>query len=175
MYFTSFPVIPYDSVGNGDFKMVTNLLKRVGVRAKVKANVSVFDTYDLKEGETPEMIADKLYDDPELHWVVLLMNDITDRYHQWPLNYNQFLAHINDKYDNIDATHHYEIAQTSGDTTLKINIGTDNTDHAGATAITNYEYEVAQEDQKRKIRLLDPEYIDAFVTEYQNLMDESGL
>ena len=175
MYFTSFPVIPYDSVGNGDFKFVTNLLKRVGVRAKVKANVSVFDTYDLKEGETPEMIADKLYDDPELHWVVLLMNDITDRYHQWPLNYNQFLAHINDKYDNIDATHHYEIAQTSGDTTLKINIGTDNTDHAGATAITNYEYEVAQEDQKRKIRLLDPEYIDAFVTEYQNLMDESVL
>ena len=44
MYFTSFPVIPYDSVGNGDFKFVTNLLKRVGVRAKVKANVSVFDT-----------------------------------------------------------------------------------------------------------------------------------
>ena len=175
MYFTSFPVIPYDSVGDGNFKMVTNLLKRVGVRAKVKANVSVFDTYDLKEGETPEMIADKLYDDPELHWVVLLMNDITDRYHQWPLNYNQFLAHINDKYDNIDATHHYEIAQTSGDTTIKINIGTDNTDHAGATAITNYEYEVAQEDQKRKIRLLDPEYIDAFVTEYQNLMDESVL
>ena len=175
MYFTSFPVIPYDSVGDGNFKMVTNLLKRVGVRAKVKANVSVFDTYDLKEGETPEMIADKLYDDPELHWVVLLMNDITDRYHQWPLNHNQFIAHINDKYDNIDATHHYEIAQTSGDTTIKINIGTDNTEHSGATAVTNYEYEVTHEDKKRKIRLLDPAYIDAFVTEYQELMDESVL
>ena len=175
MYFTSFPVIPYDSVGNGDFKFVTNLLKRVGVRAKVKANVSVFDTYDLKEGETPEIIADKLYGDPELHWVVLLMNDITDRYHQWPLNHNQFLAHINDKYDNIDATHHYEIEQTSGDTTLKINIGTDNTEHSGATAITNYEYEIAQDDKKRKIRLLDPEYVEAFVTEYQKLMDESVL
>ena len=175
MYFTSFPVIPYDSVGNGDFKMVTNLLKRVGVRAKVKANVSVFDTYDLKEGETPEMIADKLYDDPELHWVVLLMNDITDRYHQWPLNYNQFIAHINDKYDNIDSTHHYEIAQTSGDTTLKINIGTDNTEHSGATAITNYEYEVAEEDKKRQIRLLDPEYINVFVTEYQKLIGASVL
>ena len=175
MYFTSFPVIPYDSVGDGNFKMVTNLLKRVGVRAKVKANVSVFDTYDLKEGETPEMIADKLYDDPELHWVVLLMNDISDRYHQWPLNHNQFIAHINDKYSNIDAVHHYEIEQTSGDTTLKINIGTDNTEHSGATAITNYEYEVAEEDKKRKIRLLDPEYIEAFVVEYQKLMDESVL
>ena len=175
MYFERFPLIPYDSVGNGDFKYVTNLLKRIGVRAKVKTNISVFDTYDVKEGETPEMIADKLYDDPELHWVVLLMNDISDRYHQWPLNHNQFIAHINDKYSDIDAVHHYEIEQTSGDTTLKINIGTDNTEHSGATAITNYEYEVAQEDKKRKIRLLDPEYIDAFVTEYQKLIAESVL
>ena len=151
------------------------MLKRIGVRAKVKTNISVFDTYDVKEGETPEMIADKLYDDPELHWVVLLMNDISDRYHQWPLNHNQFIAHINDKYSDIDAVHHYEIEQTSGDTTLKINIGTDNTEHSGATAITNYEYEVAQEDKKRKIRLLDPEYIDAFIVEYQNLMNEDIL
>ena len=175
MYFERFPLIPYDSVGNGDFKYVTNLLKRIGVRAKVKTNISVFDTYDVKEGEPPEMIADKLYDDPELHWVVLLMNDISDRYHQWPLNHNQFIAHINDKYSDIDAVHHYEIEQTSGDTTLKINIGTDNTEHSGATAITNYEYEVAQEDKKRKIRLLDPEYIDAFIVEYQNLMNEDIL
>ena len=175
MYFEQFPLIPYDSVGNGNFQLVTNLLKRVGVRAKVKTNVLVFDTYDVKEGETPEMIADKLYDNSELHWVVLLMNDITDRYHQWPLNHNQFLAHINDKYSNVDATHHYEIEQTSGDTTIKIDIGTDNTEHSGATAVTNYEYEVSQEDKKRKIRLLDPTYIGVFIAEYQKLMGESVL
>ena len=175
MYFAKFPVIPYDSVGNGNYKYVTNLLRRVGLRTKVKSNVLLFDTYDIRSGQTPEEIADKLYDDPELHWVVLLMNDISDRYHQWPLNHNQFIAHINDKYSDIDAVHHYEIEQTSGDTTLKINIGTDNTEHSGATAITNYEYEVAQEDKKRKIRLLDPEYIDAFIVEYQNLMNEDIL
>ena len=173
MYFGHFPLIPYDSVGDGKFKLVTNLLKRVAVRSKVKTNVLVFDTYDVKSGETPEMIADKLYNDPELHWVVLLMNDITDRYHQWPLTENQFLAHINDKYDNVDATHHYEISQTSGDTTIKIDIGTDNSDHSGATAITNYEYEVARQDEMRKIRLLDPTYIEQFVDEYKILMKAS--
>ena len=173
MYFSHFPLIPYDSVGDGKFKLVTNLLKRVAVRSKVKTNVLVFDTYDVKSGETPELIADKLYNDPELHWVVLMMNDITDRYHQWPLNENQFLAHINDKYSNVDATHHYEISQTSGDTTIKIDIGTDNTDHSGATAITNYEYEVSQQDEMRKIRLLDPAYIGAFVDEYKILMKAS--
>ena len=173
MYFGHFPLIPYDSVGDGKFKLVTNLLKRVAVRSKVKTNVLVFDTYDVKSGETPEMIADKLYNDPELHWVVLLMNNITDRYHQWPLTENQFIAHINDKYDNVDATHHYEISQTSGDTTIKIDIGTDNSDHSGATAITNYEYEVARQDEMRKIRLLDPSYIEQFVDEFKTLMKAS--
>ena len=109
MYFANFPIIPYDSVVNGEFKLVTNLLKRVTIRAKVKVNTLLYDTYDVKEGETPEILADKLYNDPELHWIVLMVNDITDRYHQWPKNTNQFLAYINDKYSNIDATHHYEI------------------------------------------------------------------
>ena len=175
MYFANFPVIPYDSVGNYDFKLVTNLLRRVAVRSKVKTNTLLFDTYDVNGGETPEMVADKLYDDPQLHWVILLVNNITDRYHQWPMNNNQFIAHINDKYSNVDATHHYEISQVSGDTTIKINIGTDNTGHSGATAITNFEYEESMEDKKRSIRLLDPSYVEIFVTEYEKLMKESIL
>jgi len=175
MYFRNFPVIPYDSVGIGKFKLVTNLLKRVAVRSKIKINSSYFDTYDVKEGETPEIIADKLYDDPELHWIILLLNDITDRYHQWPKNNNQFLAYVNDKYSNVDATHHYEISQVSGDTTIKVDIGTDNTGHSGASVVTNAEYEESLEDKKRKIRLLDPEYVEDFVAEYKKLMGESIL
>jgi len=175
MYFENFPLIPYDSVGNGNFKLVTNLLKRVAVRSKVKINASYYDTYDVKEGETPEMIADKLYDDPELHWVILLLNDITDRYHQWPKNQNQFLAYVNDKYSNIDSTHHYEISQVSGDTTIKIDIGTDNTDYPAASIVTNFEHEEDLQDKKRKIRLLDPSYVEDFVAEFEKLMGESVL
>ena len=137
MFFENFPIIAYDSVGNGEYKAVTDLLRRVAIRSKVRSNVLVFDTYDVKQGETPEMLADKLYNDPELHWVILLINNITDRYHQWPMNNNQFIAYLNDKYSNVDATHHYEISQVSGDTTIKINIGTDNTEHSGAYIVTN--------------------------------------
>jgi len=175
MYFENFPLIPYDSVGDGQFKIVTNLLKRVAIRSKVKTNVMMFDTYDVKEGETPEMIADKLYDDPELHWVILLMNNVTDRYHQWPMNNNQFLSYMHDKYTNQDATHHYEISQVSGDTSIKINVGSDNTDHSGATAITNFEYEEALQDELRQIKLLDPRYVAPFIAEYEKLMAESML
>ena len=174
MYFAQFPLNLYDSVGDESFKVVTHLLKRVAIRSKVKVNTLFFDTYDVKEGETPEMIADKLYDDPELHWIVLMVNDITDRYHQWPKNQNQFLSHINDKYSNISGTHHYEISQTSGDTTIKINIGTDNTDHPTATLITNYEYEQERQDTSRKIRLLSPEYVSDFVEEFKSIMKDTG-
>ena len=45
----------------------------------------------LKKGETPEMIADKLYGDPNLHWIVMYVNGITDRYHQWPYLHHSFL------------------------------------------------------------------------------------
>ena len=175
MYFSNFPVIVYDAVGNNNFKLVTNLLKRVGVRAKVRVNTLFFDTYDVKEGETPEIIADKLYGDSELHWVVLFVNSITDRYHQWPMSSSQFLTYVNDKYTNVDATHHYEITQTSGDTTIKIDVGTDNTDYPTATVITNFEYEEERQDTLRKIRLLDPAYVGTFVAEYKSLISESIL
>tara|TARA_E500000178_G_scaffold232446_1_gene228941 strand:+ start:32 stop:559 length:528 start_codon:yes stop_codon:yes gene_type:complete len=173
MYFSEFPTIPYDAEGNGKFKDVKNLLRRVGVRAKVKSNTMLYDTYDVKNGETPESIAFKLYDDAELHWVIMLINDITDRFHDWPLSEAQFLQFINDKYDDVNAIHHYEISQQSGDTKKKINIGTDNTDYPAATAITNYEHEQEVQDNKRKIRLLDPSFIGKFVEEYKSLIKES--
>ena len=175
MYFQNFPTIPYDSVGDGELKGVTNILRRVGIRAKVKANTMLYDTYDIRNGETPESIAFKLYDDAELHWVILLVNDITDRFHDWPMTEAQFLQFIKDKYTNVDAIHHYEISQESGDTSIKISIGTDNTDYPSATAITNYEYEQEVQDAKRKIRLLDPSYVSDFVEEFKSIMKESVI
>ena len=176
MYFDdNFPVIPYDSVGDYKFKDVTNLLRRVALRAKVKTSTLLYDTYDVKNGETPESLADKLYGDSEYHWIIMLINDITDRYHEWPMSEAQFSQYLKDKYSNPDAVHHYEISQESGDTDIKINIGTSNADYPTATSITNYEYEQKLQDNRRKIRLLDPSFINQFVTEYKSLMSESNI
>ena len=155
MYFDSFPVIFYDSTGNLIFKDVTNLLRRVGLRTKVRTNSLLYDTYDVKEGETPEMIAHKLYGDTELHWIILLINEVTDRYHQWPMTTPQFLDFINDKYDNPDGIHHYETTQTSGDTKVKIEVfnEVDENAYTGLTPITNREYEENEQDKRRKIKL----------------------
>ena len=175
MYFENFPLIEFATKKDGDPKIVTNLLRRVSLRSAIKQNILMFDTYDVKEGESPEMIAHKLYGDVELHWVVCMANDIVNRYHDWPLNRNQFLAYIKDKYDNPNDTHHYEISQTSGDTTLKIDVGISNEDYPTATAVTNMEYEEADQDKKRQIRLLDPSFIPRVVEEFQELMKESEI
>ena len=178
MYFSQFPTIFYDAVGKTGPKIVTHLLKRVAVHSKARATTAVYDTYDVRNGETPEMIAHKYYGDAEYHWVILLVNNITDRYHQWPMNTRQFLAHLAERYDNVDAVHHYEINQVSGDTSVKINIGITNIDIDGntiadATLITNREYEEEKQDVLRKIRLLDPIYLDQFVKDFQRLISDT--
>ena len=174
MYFENFPVIIYKN------KDVTNLLRRVAIRSKVKTNTLFFDTYDVKEGETPEIIADKLYQDPELHWIVMLVNNVTDRYHQWPMKEQQFNTFLNEKYDNPDGVHHYEISQESGDTSTKIEVYANEALYTGdtdfynsATIVTNREYEEREQDKKRQIRLLDPRYVDEFVDEFEQLIGES--
>ena len=175
MYFENFPLIIYDSVGNGNFKVVTNLLKRVALRSKVRANTLLYDTYNVKEGETPEMIAHKLYGDPELHWIILLINEVTDRYHQWPMSLPQFQEYLVDKYDNPDGIHHYESTQTSGDTKVKIEVFNEVDDDAytGLTPITNREYEEQEQDKRRQIRLVDPSFVEQFVDEFKKLMNET--
>jgi len=180
MYFNSMPKIYYDSAGIGQPKIVTNIMRRVGLRAKVKTNTMLFDTYRLREGETPEIIAHKMYGDPELHWIVMLVNNVVDRYHDWPLAGGQFNSYLNQKYvdadgnPNTSGVHHYEINQTSGDTKVTIEV-TDLINYPNALTVTNYEYEQRRQDRIREIRLLDPQYKDIFIDEYKNLMKESNI
>ena len=175
MYFNKFPDIIYDPDRDGQFQICKNILRRVAVREKVRTNTLLYDTYDVKEGESPESLADRLYGNTELHWVVLMVNNITDRYHDWPLSTPQFLDMIDEKYDNVDAIHHYEITQSSGSDKVKIDIGTDNTDYPSATPLTNYEFELERQNTISRIRLLDPAYISRFVEEFESLMKESIL
>ena len=182
MYFSSFPKIVYDSSGQGRPKVVTNLLRRVAIRAKVKDNAMLYDTYDIRNGDTPESLAHQLYKNPELHWVILMTNDITDRYHQWPMYEQQFNTYISEKYDNPDGVHHYEIEQSSGNTRTKIEVYNNSALFSGDTdfygsgpTIKNREYEESEQDRKRRIKLLDPSFVAQFVQEFELLMSESPL
>jgi hypothetical protein len=177
MYFSYFPQGTYDLKGNGDEKLVTNLMLRVKVRSKVLNEASLYDLYDVPEGETPEITALKHFGNSNYNWVILLTNDITDRYYDWPLTTFEFENYITEKYTNPDDVHHYEITQSSGKTTgegpsdysHKIIV---NSTEAGATAVSNREYEQRIQDQKRQIKLLNPAYLPILLDEFANLTSE---
>ena len=158
----------YDPTGDGSAKLATNIMKRVRMRANMKKEVVMLDQYDVKENETPEIVADKHHGSPYYHWVIMLLNDISDVNHDWVKSTRQLQKYLLSKYTEIQLTetHHYEISQTSGDTTIKIEV--ENTTYPTATAITNYEYEVALNEEKRSIDLLRNDYLTFFVDEFQN-------
>ena len=170
MYFNKFPLMAYDMKNNGNYKLLPDIMRRVKLRSGIAAGRFLFDNYNVITGDKPEDIAFKYYGDAEYHWVILLTNNITDRFYQWPLTQPQFDAFLTDKYGkgSEDAVHHYELAQTSGPTTsrddshmLEVNSDTD-----GATSISNRQYEERVQDKIRQIKLLDRKFLDAFVEEF---------
>ena len=167
-YFNNFPTIMYDPTGDGSAKLATNIMKRVRMRANMKKEVVMLDPYDIKENETPEIVADKHNGSVYYHWVIMLLNDISDVNHDWVKSTRQLQKYLLTKYTEpqLDQPHHYEISQTSGDTTTKIEV--ENTTYPSATIVTNYEYEVALNDSKREIDLLRNDYLTFFVDEFQS-------
>jgi len=178
MYFAYFPKGTYDIDNSGNEKIVTNLMRRVKVRSKVLNEASLYDLYDVPEGETPEITSLKHFGSPYYHWVILMTNNITDRYYGWPLSTYEFEQYLNSKYPNaVDSVHHYEITQSSGrttgegpsDYTHKIQV---NSTVSGATAVTNREYEERLQDEKRQIKLLNAAYLPILLDEFEDLIGD---
>ena len=173
-YFEMFPKLFYDNKGDGKETLQTNLLTRLVLRTDMRDDAFDFDYYDVKDGETPEMIAHKYYGNVGYHWTILLVNDIVDYYEDWPMSVQKFEAFVKEKYTNPQAIHHYEISQTSGDTTVTIDVGMNTSDYPSATAISNYQYEDKLQEKKRQIRLIGTRYIDDFVKEFERKMNEAS-
>ena len=173
-YFDRFPLMAYDIAGNQDYKLLPHILRRVKLRSGIRSGAFLFDNYDVVDGERPEDIAFKYYGDPEYHWIILMTNNITDRYYQWPLSQPQFQEYLKDKYGagSEDAVHHYEITQTSGPTTSRdySHMVECNSDETNPTIISNRDYEQRKQDEYRQIRLLDKRYLGAFTEDRKSVV-----
>jgi hypothetical protein len=176
-YFNKFPTIIYDMKNDGNYKLLPDILRRVKQRNAIKSGQFIFDNYDVIDGEKPEDIAYKWFGDAQLHWVILMTNNVTNRYYDWPMNSVQFQAMLEDKYDNPDGIHHYELTQDSGRTTgqgpndysHKVEVNSDTTN---ALSISNREYEEREQDKKRSIRLLNQKFLTDFIDEFDKLIQE---
>ena len=174
-YFKKFPKMIYDMKNDGNYKLLPDILRRVKQRNAIKDGQFVFDNYDVKDGEKPEDIAYKWFGDAELHWVILMTNNVTDRYYEWPMNQVQFQTMLEDKYSNPDGIHHYEITRDSGRTTGQgpndySYLVECNSDTANAVSVSNREYQEREQDRKRSIRLLDKKYLSDFLEEFDKLI-----
>lgn len=113
-FLDKFPKIQYDINKNqySNFDTITDLTFRFSVIKDVLNNTAAYYEYDIREDETPEILADKVYGDPEAYWMILYANDIYDPQYDWPMNQDTFQKFIIGKYGSISAAktivHHYE-------------------------------------------------------------------
>lgn len=119
-YFRELPDLEYlsqspDRRSNGDYIKVKNIFKRPKLREDITNAITAFNYYQVEDGERPDQVAEKLYNDSSLDWVVLITNNIISIKNDWPLDSQSFNNYLIDKYgseEEIYATHHYETVES---------------------------------------------------------------
>ena len=85
-YFNYFPKTPYYKGRNStSLDIVTNITTRFNFDNRFRQNAATYYKYKIKDGDTPEILASKIYGSPEKHWVILSLNNIVDPLYEWPL------------------------------------------------------------------------------------------
>ena len=181
--FYNFSSRPLDS----DYLLVKNIWRRAQILVEYKSQVTLFTEENVRDGERPEDIATRLYRNPFYNWTILVINDITDVYAQWPKSVQQLQDFINQKYDNPMATKHhvttevkdangniivpagkvvasnYQISYYDGSTTVTA---------TPVASVTNATYETELNSKKQNIQVVKPELIEDFVSVYYEIANK---
>lgn len=169
MYFKQFPKFLYDFQYNGKTKtsIVVDITRNIRFRKEILANVALYDEYDIVDGETPEMIAEKVYGNPEYHWIIMLANDKFDYLADFPLEEVALVKYIVAKYGaQRYSVHHYETT-SAGEFDFDTKLHVVNSDHPGCYPVSNDEYERRLNESKRRIKLISPNIISAILKQYR--------
>lgn len=162
--YTSIPTVsissPYtsQSIETKAF-VLTDITRNIRFRRDVLANITVYDYYDIIEGETPEIVAEKIYGNAQYHWIVMLVNDRYDYLGDWPLTQANLDQYVIDKYgDAVNSVHHYE---NSKKMTVPSN-------WPSAVPITNANYEAQVNESKRKIKIISRDLISTILKNFKD-------
>jgi hypothetical protein len=101
---------------NPRYESVTNIFFRVKFIQETINNVSSYFLAELEDGDTPEIIAEKVYGDSGAHWIITMANQIVDPQWDWPLDEDAFRKYLVEKYGSVEYAqtnnHHYEMVVT---------------------------------------------------------------
>ena len=181
-----------DGINEGDYSLVKNLFKRAKLREDIYQDLAFFSKFDVLGDDRPDNVADIIYGDPTLDWVVLLSNNIVNVQSEWPLSQGDFNRYITDKYGTEEklysGIHHYESREVkASDGTIiipsgaRVSVGQsvsfydEITDQQVirtdvAMPITNYMYEDKLNNDKRNIFLLKPIYLNILFDDIEEIM-----
>ena len=98
MYFENFPIMYYSLDNNQSGQIVTDILRRINLITEVTEQNVLYEKYEIQDGDTPEILADKFYGSSNLGWVILLTNNILDPRFEWPMDWYRLNNYINKKY-----------------------------------------------------------------------------
>jgi len=175
----------------GDYTRVKNLFRRIKLKEDVFQDSTNFEKYQIKGDDRPDNVAQKVYGDPELDWLVLIANNIINIQTEWPMPQLTFDSYILNKYgsyDNANAIHHYEtieVVNSQGVVIIPAGLRVDegssysyydafdqSYDSTGdiTTPITNIVYEERIEEAKRNIFLLKPRYLSVALDDIERVM-----
>ena len=189
-YFRELPNIFYQSQSkdrnsSNDYVLVKNLFRRTKLRDDLQNVVTLFNKYQIAPGERPDTIADYLYGDPGLDWVVMMTANIINVRDQWPLSDIELYNYAENKYGTkLNDVRFYETTEVKDssnrlilpkgkivDQDFKIpNPSIPTADLNPVVSVSNYVYEVRENDKKRQIFVLKPEYLGMFLEDMRNEM-----
>lgn len=190
-YFRELPNVEFEnflenSTGSDDYILLKNIFIRGKLRDDLQNVFTIFNKYEIEDDERPDQVADELYGDPFLDWVVLITANIINFQNQWPLTNQQLYDYVENKYgvDKMNATKYYKTKEIRrkrdntlilpGELTVGKNFSIPDPDVYGniiypATGVSNYQYETELNDAKRLIYVLRPEYLQQFVRDMRDI------
>ena len=195
-YFSYVPNFEYvsrltDAKKINDYVEVKNLFKRGIIRPDIFGNLAYFTKYKIIGDERPDEVANKVYEDPDLDWLVLLSNNVINQVEEWPLDQQSFQNYLVSKYgseENIHAVHHYEsdeikdsvgrvvfpggleVPQNISVDWYDSGIGEERTSTAFTYAVTNYTYEERKQNDRRSIYVIKEEYVGLVIDNLEQIM-----
>ena len=189
-YFRELPNLNYQSTlsdrsSSQDYVQVKNLFRRAKLRDDLRYIFTSLVDYYISEGMRPDQVADNVYGDPELDWVVLTSANIINVRDEWPLDSREMYEFASNKYGNdLNQIRHYEtkeVKDSSGRLILPkgkvVDSGFTIPDPSSPTAtlnpvggVTNYEYESKLNDAKRSIYIISPDYLQVFLNDMKDIM-----
>ena len=196
-YFKNIPNFEYvnrtkDGQFISNYTQVKNFFKKGRMREDIFQDLTIFEKYNIKGDDRPDNVANEIYGDPALDWVVLTSNNIINIYNEWPLTQQVFEDYILDKYntyEKLDETHHYESNEIKDSTGLIIfpkgvqvsaaqsvsfyepTRDEQVTVNPVSKAVTNYQYEEEINNKKRRIFLLKPSYLNVVFDDLEEMME----